>query len=243
MKILLTDYSEKRLVLFTVASVFCDPMKRKNAFTLIELLVVISIIALLAGFALPALLRAMERGRATQDANNLNQLGKGFVQYLNDSDDSMFSLKSSGDDTWSKVMQRKYVQGWNSYRSPFDKPSDARPKTDEGSVPISYGINEKLFDTLKSKWKAPQSTLIFAGPAVEKTPGKQIKWQADAFSTQNCKIQASGGSEGFGTHQERDTVNVLFADAHTEAMSCKAFADDSSVPKGKQRWDPEYEQE
>ena len=242
-EILLTDYSEKRLVLSPIGSVFCATMKRKNAFTLIELLVVISIIAILAAFALPALLKSMEKARATEDANNLNQLGKGFVQYLNDSDDSMFSMKSSGDDTWAKVMQRKYVQGWKAYRSPFDKPTDARPKTEEGSVPISYGINEKLFDTLKSKWKAPQSTLIFAGPAVEKTTGKQIKWQSDAFSTQNCNIKSSGGTEGFGTHQERETVNVLFADAHTEAMSCKAFSDNSSVPKGKQRWDPDYETE
>ena len=119
-------------------------MKRHNAFTLIELLVVIAIIAILAGFALPVFARAQERARAQNCMNNLNQLGKGFVQYLNDSDDSMFSIKSTGDDTWPKVLQRKYVTGWQTFRSPFDKVTNERPKDESGNVPISYGINEQL---------------------------------------------------------------------------------------------------
>lgn len=96
-------------------------MKRHNAFTLIELLVVISIIAILAGFALPIFARSQERAKAQNCMNNLNQLGKGFVQYLNDSDDSMFSIKSTGDDTWPKVLQRKYVTGWQTFRSPLTR--------------------------------------------------------------------------------------------------------------------------
>src|SRR4051812_31729532 len=51
------------------------PMK-KSAFTLIELLVVIAIIAILAALAVPQLASAIEKGRATQDLNNLGQIGK-----------------------------------------------------------------------------------------------------------------------------------------------------------------------
>jgi prepilin-type N-terminal cleavage/methylation domain-containing protein/prepilin-type processing-associated H-X9-DG protein len=215
-------------------------MKRSNAFTLIELLVVIAIIAILAAFALPVFNQAREKGNATSCMNNLNQLGKGFVQYLNDSDDSMFSSRSGGDDSWPKVMQRKYVQGWKAFRSPFDKPTESRPKDETGSVAISYGINDKLFDTLKSTWKAPSSKLIFAGPAVQKTPGSTIKWQSDAFSNQNCKINGSGGGGDFGTHGSRQDLNILFADAHTESMTCKKFSETSSQD-GQERWDPTYE--
>ncbi len=215
-------------------------MKRPNAFTLIELLVVIAIIAILAGFALPIFARAQEKAKAQSCMNNLNQLGKGFIQYLNDSDDSMFSLLSAGDDTWPKVMQRKYVNGWAVYRSPFDKVTTERPKDESGNVPISYGINEKLFDTLKSRWTVPTSKLIFAAPAVDKTAkGNNIKWQGDAYATQNTKVTA-GGTEGFGTHLERDMFNVLFADAHTEQMTCKNFSDNSSL-NGQERWDPLFE--
>ena len=215
-------------------------MKRTNAFTLIELLVVIAIIAILAAFALPVFAKARESAAAANCMNNLNQLGKGFVQYLNDSDDSMFALSATGDDSWPKVLQRKYVQGWKAYRSPFDKPTSARPTDETGTVPISYGINEAMFDTLKSRWKAPSSKLIFAGPAVQKTTGSEIKWQSDAYSSQNCKITAAGGSGNFGTHQNRETVNVLFADAHTEAISTKKFSENSDE-NGKERWDPMYE--
>lgn len=215
-------------------------MKRPNAFTLIELLVVIAIIAILAGFALPVFAKAQEKAKAQNCMNNLSQLGKGFVQYLNDSDDSMFSLNSTGDDTWPKLMQRKYVSGWAVYRSPFDKVTTERPKEESGNVPISYGINEKLFDTLKSRWVAPSSKLIFAAAAVDTaSKGNSIKWKSDAFANQNCKISA-GGTEGFGTHLDRSMLNVLFADAHTEQMTCKTFSD-NSTQNGKERWDPMFE--
>jgi len=49
-------------------------MKRSSGFTLIELLVVISIIAILASLALPAITGAMVRGQMTQTLSNMKQL-------------------------------------------------------------------------------------------------------------------------------------------------------------------------
>jgi prepilin-type N-terminal cleavage/methylation domain-containing protein/prepilin-type processing-associated H-X9-DG protein len=196
-------------------------MKKKQAFTLIELLVVIAIIAILVALLAPSLAKFMERGRATDCANNLKNLGQGITQYMSDMKGTMFSKESTGEDTWPKVLYRNYVKDWKSFRSPFDKPSTARPKrTDVDPVPISYGINEKI--------------LIDIGGA-----GKEVKFEATAMNTSNVVVKPMGGLK-LGTHGDRELVNVLFADAHVESVEWKKYIDVASV-KGQEQWDPAFE--
>ena len=63
-------------------------MKRKSlaAFTLIELLVVISIIAVLAGIALPVYSTVHERGSQTKDLSNAKQIALACKLYATDND-------------------------------------------------------------------------------------------------------------------------------------------------------------
>jgi prepilin-type N-terminal cleavage/methylation domain-containing protein len=63
-------------------------MKRKSlaAFTLIELLVVISIIAVLAGIALPVYSTVQERGSQTKDLSNAKQIALACKLYASDHD-------------------------------------------------------------------------------------------------------------------------------------------------------------
>ena len=62
------------------------PMKKTSAFTLIELLVVISIIALLAGIALPVFSQVQERGAQTKDLSNAKQIALACKLYASDND-------------------------------------------------------------------------------------------------------------------------------------------------------------
>ena len=56
-------------------------------FTLIELLIVIAIIAIIAAMLLPALSNARKIAQRTKCTNNLKQLGKYSIFYMNDFDD------------------------------------------------------------------------------------------------------------------------------------------------------------
>lgn len=225
-------------------------MKKKSAFTLIELLVVVAIIAILAALLFPSLKAFFEKGKATEDANNLRSIGQAVTQYMVDQQDSFFSNQSTGEDTWPKILSRKYMnKDWASFRSPFDKPSTSRPKNkDTDPIPVSYGLNEAMFDTFAGKWKAPRTTLIMAAPALITTStGKDIQFKADAFSTTNVKLTKGAGSgaqmeKGYGTHENRQKINVLFASGNVSPMDIHRYDDGSTAPRGLQQWDPLYEE-
>ncbi|MFZ4483494.1 MAG: type II secretion system protein [Chthoniobacterales bacterium] len=55
--------------------------RERSAFTLIELLVVISIIAILAGLAFPAVQGALGQGKKAQARNDVNQIAQAFKAY------------------------------------------------------------------------------------------------------------------------------------------------------------------
>ncbi|MBV9008248.1 MAG: type II secretion system protein [Verrucomicrobia bacterium] len=95
---------------------------RQSAFTLIEMLVVISIIAILAAFAVPALTSALTKGQLTGTMNNARQLYlAGYQMALDGSTNSDPTLSWPGDDatltTMSAYMSRLVA---NNYLKPGD---------------------------------------------------------------------------------------------------------------------------
>ena len=214
-------------------------MKKIQAFTLIELLVVIAIIAILAGLAMPVFTKALEKGRATEDKNNLSNIGKGILQYMNDSDGTMFTSAGNGDNSWPNLLQAKYVKDWKAFRSPFDKPNASRPAFDGQTVPtsISYGLSDKLFDTFEGKWVTSASALILAAPDVDTGVVNPVTFSAGATSDQNVMLGTPPPSPNLGTHGSRQSINVLFADGHVAEMDWVKYTD-QTTDLGQQHWDP-----
>lgn len=76
---------------------------KRKGFTLIELLVVIAIIAILAAILFPVFAQAREKARAITCVSNLNQIGLGMMQYLQDYDDrfpTSWAKGFPGDPNW-----------------------------------------------------------------------------------------------------------------------------------------------
>ena len=212
-------------------------MRNDAALTRSELVCVLIVILILGVFALPVRILPRKAALAQSCMNNLAQLGKASAQYMADTG-GMFTSASTGGETWPRVMERKYIAGWNVFRSPFDRVTDSRPLAgNDGNarIPISYGINGYLFDRAPDEWADVKEDVIFAAPAVVKSPGSPIRWQDDAFADQNCRIFPGGSGSAFGTHLDRGFINVLFADFHVEQVKCEELSDDKST-KGKVRW-------
>jgi prepilin-type N-terminal cleavage/methylation domain-containing protein len=81
-----------------------------RAFTLVELLTVVSIIAVLSGLLLPALVRAKDKARQTVCIGNLHQLGLALQLYLDDHDSRAFRYRAhatnDGDIYWFGWLER-----------------------------------------------------------------------------------------------------------------------------------------
>jgi len=116
-------------------------MKRSlSSFTLIELLVVIVIIAILAGFLLPALAGAREKSKRMACSSNLRQIGAGMLAYANDNDNHLPTAGSNNVNGVTVLWDLILVT--NNYVSAkvFTCPDDFTIRTALGVVPRSYAI-------------------------------------------------------------------------------------------------------
>jgi prepilin-type N-terminal cleavage/methylation domain-containing protein/prepilin-type processing-associated H-X9-DG protein len=82
-----------------------------RGFTLIELLVVIAIIAILAAILFPVFAKAREKARQTSCLSNEKQLGLGFLQYVQDNDETLPGSGGSGTGDAYSPIDANWVPG------------------------------------------------------------------------------------------------------------------------------------
>jgi prepilin-type N-terminal cleavage/methylation domain-containing protein/prepilin-type processing-associated H-X9-DG protein len=237
----------------------CKPTKpmAKNsrlarAFTLIELLVVIAVIAILITIAYPVYTGMLERGKATKDMNNLRQIGVATQTYMNDNDGV---LPGSLTATWMSQLElnQKYLAGWRVLQSPFDGRAPSESGTVAPVSPISYGINANVYPggaaissdkitkptafILFAPAQAPGSTVTFQGRADSPAPGVRVLGVGGNAARSN----PPGANAIGGTHNNRQRINALFADLHSETMLWTTFTNNAATgsdPDGYLRWNP-----
>jgi prepilin-type N-terminal cleavage/methylation domain-containing protein/prepilin-type processing-associated H-X9-DG protein len=209
-------------------------MKKPAAFTLIELLVVITIIAILAGIALPVFNAVTEKAHATKDGSNLKQIGLAVTSYLNDHDDSLFASGTS----FALALNAKYAPDWRIFQSPFDH----RTPTQISPFNVSYDWNLNLADKSVGDVASASNCILIAPLLTNGYPNVIFK---GTEATATGKLAKSSNSAPTaltgGTHSKGKRINVLFQDAHVESMAIQDFHSelnntDTSSPVKDIRW-------
>ena len=227
----------------------------RQRFTLIELLVVIAIIAILAAILLPALQSARARAHDTTCRNNLGQLGRGVMMYVDDSRGFYPPQGNQASNLWGHRIAR-YI-GISTEKHPITKhllfsrtediplfrcPSDPSPRyktnvTDRaafGAGGTSYGVNRWLCwndsDSASRKpmfVQSPSQVIVITEAANNGFPSM------DFNGHRNVAYNHSGGdriiAEDFEMAENYGSglgVNIAFADGHSNKSSGGITTDD-----------------
>ncbi len=232
----------------------------KRVFTLIELLLVIAVISILASMLLPALNQARGRARATTCLNNMHQIGKGFMSYMDDNKNYLifggyvnppitwwmpwgcFILDDPGNAETVKV-SAKYIPAKTAI-CPETTGKYANPWSANGLVNLTGTADADYQNNIGGKASSIGRKLCFSNgngtwyrfdrlkqPSAAIIYGDATTWSATALPS-NYEFRANHANTGGVLHTRHgNRANVLFADGHIGTLTAMKLRESSMMVK------------
>ncbi|MDA1273568.1 MAG: DUF1559 domain-containing protein [Verrucomicrobia bacterium] len=216
--------------------------ERGTAFTLMELLVTISIIGVLAGLTIPAVMKGLSKARQTACINHQRQLGLGFSMYHDDFENlfpGCASKRTYGpqpeDWIWwqrdrdpNKSAIAAYVSGFKPdlFRCPMDK-DIFKPEQTERDNPYLFSFSLTSYDmegtnnlgmaSIYTKDK-PRIDYPFKVTAVKNPSQKLMLVEEDRINLQDGRWIPNFPSFDPLATRHQGKANVAFVDGHIQSV-------------------------
>jgi len=167
-------------------------MKKKftKGFTLIELLVVIAIISILAAILFPVFARARENARRASCLSNLQQIGLGMMQYVQDYDGKYFAryfggthagdLPPSGVTTYNTWIPSAADPYW--ILEPYTKSRQLFVCPSFTASTVRYGYAYNLIAGVPYQLASPASTYEVLSESIVQEPSQMVAFIDSSFA-------------------------------------------------------------
>lgn len=208
---------------------------QRGGFTILELLAVCAVLAVLAGFLIPAVARSKMRANQAACLSNQRQIGLAILLYAGDHDGT---LPQSTHTTGRRRVEESWIFTLAPYLDDIDKvricPADSaqRQQNIRKLQATSYVVNDLVFDDptffRMVAIPSPSRTILTAILSENRAPsttGDHIHG-AEWTSWKNAleDIEPDRHRPGArSTDRLEGSANYLFADGHAETISAKAF--------------------
>ncbi len=213
-------------------------LSQKNGFTLIELLVVIAIIAILAAILFPVFAQAREKARQTACLNNSKQIGTGFLQYVQDYDESY----PIANDNKVNPKDNLYTFEWQNSTQPYIKnaqvlrcPSDTTifsvtPTGKQNVSVVSYLYNGSLGTNLYDPGSIANPPL---GQALPTKKLSAVKQPASLFMVmEGYRLSPDDVTSGFTTVPDKNGMDFQGKKNTLYLIRMYTFVGDGSTGQG-----------